>query len=142
MQLLIDESFPDGPEQPSVVAEYDGYDLVRYRGEFHGVPHSSGPVDLALADDRRRVGVVTGKSRGEVEAQFETRRDKAPVEYAGWLPIYEKSGDCGRHPQFAHTGEPPPGYRFTCSAPPKPRRTETIAGSDCNALSGPGPANS
>ena len=50
------------------------------------------------------------------------------MEFAGWLPIYEKSGDCGRHPQFTHTGEPPPGYRFTCSAPPKPRRTETMLG--------------
>ena len=63
LQLLIDESFPDGPEQPSVVAEYDGYDLVRYRGEFHGVPHSSGPVDLALADDRRRRGCYRKEPR-------------------------------------------------------------------------------
>jgi glycosyltransferase involved in cell wall biosynthesis len=46
--------------------------------------------------------------------------DAAGVEFAGWLPIYELSGNCGRHPQFRHIADPPPGYRFTCSAPPPP----------------------
>jgi glycosyltransferase involved in cell wall biosynthesis len=41
-----------------------------------------------------------------------------PVEFAGWLPVYKFAGNCGRHPQFQHTAEPPAGYRFTCSAPP------------------------
>jgi glycosyltransferase involved in cell wall biosynthesis len=43
---------------------------------------------------------------------------RVPVEFAGWLPVYEWSGNCGRHPQFTHTQTPPPGYRFTHSAPP------------------------
>jgi glycosyltransferase involved in cell wall biosynthesis len=41
-----------------------------------------------------------------------------PVEFAGWLPVYKFAGNCGRHPQFQHTADPPAGYRFTCSAPP------------------------
>jgi glycosyltransferase involved in cell wall biosynthesis len=39
------------------------------------------------------------------------------IEFAGWLPIFDLSGRCGSHPQFKHTANPPPGYRFTCSAP-------------------------
>ncbi len=119
LESLIDDHFPAGPEQPEFVSPSDEYELVRYRGEYHGVPRAAGPLDLALAEDRRRAGVVTGKSPEEVRAGFEARRLAAPVEFAGWLPIYEKSGDCGRHPQFAHTGEAPLGYRFTCSAPPQ-----------------------
>jgi hypothetical protein len=40
-----------------------------------------------------------------------------PIEFAGWLPIFDFSGHCGSHPQFKHTANPPPGYRFTCSTP-------------------------
>ena len=43
------------------------------------------------------------------------------VEFAGWLPIYEHAGNCGRHPQFQHTAKAPAGYRFTCSATSVPR---------------------
>ncbi len=58
----------------------------------------------------------------EESADLPTEDDgRSPVEFAGWLPVYTRSGDCGRHPQFHHTGEPPPGYRFTCSAPPPPK---------------------
>jgi glycosyltransferase involved in cell wall biosynthesis len=41
-----------------------------------------------------------------------------PVEFAGWLPIFETAGNCGRHPQFTHTASPPAGYCFTRSGPP------------------------
>jgi glycosyltransferase involved in cell wall biosynthesis len=62
--------------------------------------------------------------------------DEIPIEFAGWLPIFEYSGRCGTHPQFRHIAEPPPGYRFTWSEPAawakwktaRPRRTRpTIA---------------
>ena len=39
-----------------------------------------------------------------------------PVEFLGWLPAFRRSGDCGTHPQFAHTNAPPEGYAFTRSA--------------------------
>jgi glycosyltransferase involved in cell wall biosynthesis len=35
-----------------------------------------------------------------------------PVEFLGWLPAFQRFGNCGAHPQFAHTEAPPPGYRF------------------------------
>jgi glycosyltransferase involved in cell wall biosynthesis len=107
-------------DEPAVVAQAPGYDFVHFRGSLHGVPRSAGSVDLALADERRRAGVVTGKSPEELLAIIRGLADETPVEFAGWLPIYVNSGNCGRHPQFTHTAEPPPGYRFTCSAPPEP----------------------
>ncbi len=132
LQLLITmKTFPDGPEQPSVVAECDGYDLVRYRGEFHGLPRSTGLVDLALAEDRRRAGVVTGKNREEVEARFEgARKDNAAGGVRGLAAYLRKIR--GATAAATHSSRIPgnrlPGYRFTCSAPPTPRRTETILG--------------
>ncbi|MBN9122100.1 MAG: glycosyltransferase family 4 protein [Planctomycetes bacterium] len=41
----------------------------------------------------------------------------ASVEFLGWLPVFKRFGNCGAHPQFAHTDAPPPGYRFVRSAP-------------------------
>jgi glycosyltransferase involved in cell wall biosynthesis len=38
-----------------------------------------------------------------------------PVEFLGWLPVFKRFGNCGAHPQFAHTDAPPPGYRFVRS---------------------------
>ena len=119
MQTLID-GLEEAVEEPTVAAGCPEYDLIRYRGAFHGVPRSSGRVDLALAEDRRRAGVVRGKTAEEVEAAIGALGHDAPIEFAGWLPVYTRSGDCGRHPQFNHTAEPPPGYRFICSAPPPP----------------------
>lgn len=37
------------------------------------------------------------------------------IEYAGWLPVYAKFGNCGNHPQFAHLELPPLGYKFVMS---------------------------
>jgi glycosyltransferase involved in cell wall biosynthesis len=126
LESLIDDCYEAGPEEPAVLADCEEYELVRYHGELHGVPRLAGPVDLASAEDRRRAGVVTGKNRQEIQAGFEALHSDSPVEFAGWLPIYERSGDCGRHPQFTHTAEPPPGYRFTCSARPKQRQCASL----------------
>jgi hypothetical protein len=47
-----------------------------------------------------------------------TREEDAyAVEFAGWLPCYQFFGNCGNHPQFAHTEAPPAGYRFVRSDP-------------------------
>lgn len=40
-----------------------------------------------------------------------------PVEFAGWLPVFARFGNCGTHPLFHHTQSPPPGYWFTTSKP-------------------------
>jgi glycosyltransferase involved in cell wall biosynthesis len=118
LEALIDGAGP-GPGRPEPLGRCDGYDLVRYRGTVYGVPRAAGPVDLDLEDERRDAGVVCGPTAEEVRERLRADLGKVPVEFAGWLPVYEVSGDCGRHPQFKHTAEPPPGYRFTRSAPPK-----------------------
>lgn len=98
-----------------------GYDLVEYRGRTHAVRKSAGQVDLDQADDRRRGEVLSGDSLEEVAQRLAARQQAVPVEFAGWLPVYDVSGNCGKHPQFAHADRPPHGYRFTCSAPPAGR---------------------
>src|SRR5262245_1884957 len=55
-------------EQPVVVGRSGGHDLVRHRGVVHGVPLAAAPVDLDLPEDRRRAGVLSGRTREEVEA--------------------------------------------------------------------------
>jgi hypothetical protein len=80
-------------------------------------------VDLHLEEERRRAGVISGDTPEQVEQRIRDTLAAVPVEFAGWLPIYTWSGNCGTHPQFTHTAQPPPGYRFTCSAPPVRRRS-------------------
>jgi glycosyltransferase involved in cell wall biosynthesis len=60
--------------------------------------------------------VVEGARRPR--ACSKDRAGGVPVEFAGWLPVYRSSGNCGQHPQFAHTQAPPPGFRFTRSGRP------------------------
>jgi glycosyltransferase involved in cell wall biosynthesis len=109
-----------------VLGQCDGYELVRYRDSVLGIPPRAGAVDLELEEDRRRAGVIQGGSREEVEERIRRARDLPRVEFAGWLPIFEYSGNCGRHPQFTHTSEPPSGYRFTWSAPPKKKKLSRL----------------
>jgi glycosyltransferase involved in cell wall biosynthesis len=110
-----------GLNRPRPLGRCGNYELVGYRGWVYGVPPAAGPVDLDLAEERRRGNVVRGTTAAEVRERIAAQEGVTPVEFAGWLPIFEFSGNCGRHPQFTHTAEPPPGYRFTCSAPPARR---------------------
>jgi glycosyltransferase involved in cell wall biosynthesis len=118
MQALID-AFDFGPYAPEVVDTFDGYDLVRHCGALYGVPQSAGTVNLNLDEERRRAGVIGGATFEEIRGRITAANGARPVEFAGWLPIYEFSGNCGTHPQFTHAGSPPPGYRFTHSSPPR-----------------------
>ncbi|MBY0455734.1 MAG: glycosyltransferase, partial [Gemmataceae bacterium] len=81
-------------------------------GRLYGVPRALGPIDLNLEEDRTRDGVVSGRTAAEVTARIRAARDATPVEFLGWLPVFKRFGNCGSHPQFAHTDAPPPGYRF------------------------------
>lgn len=121
VQRLVDAADP-ASFVPQVLTRVAGYDVVRYRGAFYAVPQAAGDIDLDLAEDRQRVGVLTAGSPEELERAVRRLAAGAPVEFAGWLPIYSVSGNCGAHPQFQHTGNPPPGYRFTRSAPPAQNR--------------------
>lgn len=117
MEGVID-AFDAEASRPAFAGQCEDYDLVRYCGAVYGVPRAAGNPDLGIPEERARTGVVAGKTIEEVEERIRRLAAAAPVEFAGWLPIYEFSGNCGKHPQFTHTAEPPPGYRFTCSAPP------------------------
>jgi glycosyltransferase involved in cell wall biosynthesis len=113
------DGYDAGRYQPELVGTCEGYNLLRLRGSVYAVPQAAGPVDLNLEEDRRDRGVISGQSCEEVRERIRAALGKTPIEFAGWLPVYEVSGNCGRHPQFTHTAEAPEGYRFTNSAPPK-----------------------
>jgi hypothetical protein len=108
-----------GRVQPEVVGECKDYDIVRYRGNFFGVPKIAKQVDLDLHETRQLAGVIRARSALELRERICNLRESVPVEFAGWLPVFEVYGNCGRHPQFEHTSQPPAGYRFVCSAPGK-----------------------
>lgn len=105
--------------RPEVIEHCGEYDLVRHRDEFVAIRRAAGEVDLDLAEERQRAGAIPGISHDQLRQRVADLDDASAVEFAGWLPIFEFSGNCGKHPQFTHTAEPPPGYRFSCSAPAK-----------------------
>lgn len=114
MQALIDAHDP-AEDTPEPVARRDGYDVVRFRGAYHAIPHGAGLIDLDFPADRAAAGVVSAASLGGVDEKYKAVAAGRPVEFAGWLPVYVGSGNCGAHPQFGHTQSPPAGYRFTRS---------------------------
>jgi len=123
LKTLIDQrgSGPHSAAPCAGIGSCDGYEVVRFQGAVYGVPQSAGRVDLNLVAEHWRCGVICSNSREEVEDGIRAARDRFPVEFAGWLPVFYWSRNCGRHPQFEHTAQPPAGYRFTCSAPPEKR---------------------
>jgi glycosyltransferase involved in cell wall biosynthesis len=118
LETLVDR-FAYGLNEPEFAGSYQGYTLVRYRGSVYGIPLAAGKVDLDEEEDCLHAGVIRKRTPEEVEECIDRVRETIPVEFAGWLPIYQLSGNCGKHPQFTHTTDPPPGYRFTYSAPLK-----------------------
>ena len=121
LQRLI-ENCDERELVPQVIDRCEVYDVVRLRGKLYGVPQAAGPADLHLPEERRRVGAIAVENVEELRAKIRNLRSASAVEFGGWLPAYEFAGNCGKHPQFAHAGEPPEGFRFTCSAPPPLRR--------------------
>jgi glycosyltransferase involved in cell wall biosynthesis len=108
---LIDrqEDIPTSVEEGSC----EGYRLIRRGAVVHAVPRGAESVDLDVEEERRNAGVLSGPSVEDVRERLRMLRDSVPVEFAGWLPIYELMGNCGQHPQFAHTFSPPEGFYFT-----------------------------
>ncbi|MDY3563662.1 glycosyltransferase [Gemmata sp. JC673] len=117
VKRLVDACAP-GAHLPEGIAKVAGHDIVRHRGAYYAVPENAGAIDLDVPGDRQRAGVIPGVSAEDLERRLRQIAAGAPVEFAGWLPIFSVSGNCGQHPQFKHTGNPPDGYRFTRSAPP------------------------
>jgi glycosyltransferase involved in cell wall biosynthesis len=105
------------PRKPELVGSYAGYRVVRCGDVHYGVPERAYPLDdLEDPEECEQFGVLQGASRAELEERIDRVRRSVPVEFAGWLPAFELAGNCGRHPQFKHTAQPPPGYWFTRSA--------------------------
>src|SRR5262249_37830682 len=71
-----------------------------YSGEFLTHPEVVSAANLQEMQQRLARDAGPG---GQVTAAPGAEADGVPVEFAGWLPIYRFSGDCGRHPQFRHT---------------------------------------
>ena len=94
-------------------------------GLVYAVPQALGEIDLNLDHERTRDGVLVAASVEQVRERIEAAEKSVPVEFTGWLPVFLNFGNCGTHPQFAHTQEPPPGYRFVRSKP-----AEGVAGSE------------
>lgn len=117
VEALID-GLGGGPAAPEPRGEHRGYRLYGYGGVTYAIPPDTGDVDLTFPDERRRAGVLAAATPDDLVALLDRLAEATPVEFAGWLPVFERSGNCGAHPQFAHAGEAPPGYRFVRSAPP------------------------
>lgn len=120
LAVLIDELPP--PPQVEAAEEFEGHDLVPFRGRVCAIPRGlGGPVNLNREAERAREGIVWGATAQEVKERILGVRSARPVEYAGWLPVFRGFGNCGAHPQFAHTQAPPAGYRFVRSRPRRVR---------------------
>jgi glycosyltransferase involved in cell wall biosynthesis len=116
LEALVDAYDPT-PFQSEPIENYGDYRIVRHGGLLYGVRQSAGFVDLSLEEERRRAGVIRAKTCEEIRLAIDSAQQAVPVEFAGWLPIFEYSGNCGGHPQFTHTSVPPAGYCFTRSVP-------------------------
>ena len=92
---------------PEIVGHAEGFDFVRHRGNCYAVPQAAGDLDLDVPEDRQHAGVISGKNLEELERTVRGNATGFPVEFAGWLPIFAVSGNCGAHPQFKHTAAPP-----------------------------------
>src|SRR5947209_8251420 len=103
LEALI-EDFDARPYQPELLGQHEGYNLIRHGGWVYAVRRSAGQVNLNYEDERRRAVAVRGASRAEVEEGLRALARADSVEFAGWLPIYEFTANCGRHPQFTHVG--------------------------------------
>src|SRR4051812_35111676 len=69
MLARIDRYAP-AEDRPEPVARRDGFDVVRFRGAFHAIPHGAGLVDLDFPEDRAAAGVVSAASLGAVDEKY------------------------------------------------------------------------
>src|SRR5579872_7257468 len=95
-----------------------GYALTRMEGRLFAFPLNMHGAGYLPHDQRAAVGVLEGNSIADIEHAIARRPAPRQVEFAGWLPVFQKFGNCGAHPQFAHTNAPPAGYAFIQSPLP------------------------
>ncbi|MCD4830507.1 MAG: glycosyltransferase [Anaerohalosphaeraceae bacterium] len=97
--------------------EYKKHNIIRYDGRYYAVPQSIGNVDFSDEKQKSHPEIISADNCEEIRPQIDRLENTVPIEYLGWLPPFQKFGNCGFHPQFAHIKIPPQGYRFTYSQP-------------------------
>src|ERR1700685_3695800 len=110
---LAEEELPG-----AVLGTFQDCGLTMLDGQVLGFSLGTQGAAGLPSEDRRDAGVLTGKTRAEVEAAIENRPRPRAVEFTGWLPSFRHFGNCGAHPQFGHVSVPPSGYTFTQTPPP------------------------
>lgn len=133
LEARIDELGPDYCRR-EFLESFENHDLFRYRAQIYGVPQATEDVDFDSEHECHQARVFRGPSVESVREQIRRASMGQPIEFAGWLPIFEFAGNCGRHPQFTHTANPPTGYRFTRSAPPLKKGASLLT--RCGRLAG------
>jgi glycosyltransferase involved in cell wall biosynthesis len=103
------------------------YVIIRQRDGVAAFPLKMQGVERLCEQDCAAAGVINGVSREQVEHAVRHQPPLRQIEFAGWLPAFEKFGQCGTHPQFGHTEVPPVGYTFVQSGPP-PQPRQGLAG--------------
>jgi len=121
LELLIDD-FDASRLHVELLGTFEGYRLHRFQERIYAVPETLGSVDLVDPVQRNHRDILSGDSPDEVQNRIRATRSASPVEFAGWLPVFRRFGNCGLHPQFGHTENPPKGFRFVRSGwiPPDP----------------------
>ena len=101
-----------------VLGTFEGYALTRLNGNVSAFPLNMQGVEHLPEADCAAAGVLRGKTRGEVEHTIANQPPPRQIEFAGWLPAFQRFGNCGTHPQFGDIDVPPSGYEFIQSPRP------------------------
>jgi glycosyltransferase involved in cell wall biosynthesis len=115
---LIDDTVARHSD-PVPLGTHLGYDLFSHRDTVWAVPQGRGSIDLDIEEECQRLGVLSAPNVEALREKVDATVRCIPVEFAGWLPVFNGAGNCGQHPQFKHMNVPPAGYRFIQSVPPE-----------------------
>ena len=119
-----------GLEVPGdVLGTFGQFALTQMDGSVFAFPLDMQGARHLAEGDRAAAGVIRRQTRAEVEQAICDLPPLRMVEFAGWLPVFQRYGGCGTHPQFGHTNVPPAGYAFRQSAPPL-RQAEDALGAE------------
>lgn len=67
---------------PKLVMTIGAHNVVEHSGQYFGVPHALGPVDLAKEEDRSRPGIIKGTDLDAVKALVVAAEAEPPIEYS------------------------------------------------------------
>ena len=122
LEVLVDDFNTDQLRSERLPA-FRGYQFYRLRDRFYAVPESLKSIDLNDPFQRNQPTVLSSATEDGLRDRVRDVGSARPIQFAGWLPVFRRYGNCGTHPQFNHTELPPAGFRFVSSGwiPPEPR---------------------